>query len=393
MFNLTTNELIERNAINTATEIYQQPDVWKETVAEFNKYNKKHREFIKSIYMNHNHVRVIFTGAGTSAFAGKTLAPELRKYSQEKVSFEAIATTDIVSNPQDYLRKDVPTILVSFARSGNSPESVAAVKLGQQLVDNFYQVIITCNSGGKLARMIKGDKKSITVLTPEKSNDKGLAMTSSFTSMLITAYLLFHFDDQITNEINHKVNPIAKQFIDVFTDKIDDILTFDFERIVYLGSGLLGELSQEAALKMLELTAGKVTAIHESSLGFRHGPKSILNDQTIVVLFMSQDPYTRKYDLDILRELFEEESNLKVVVLINKHNTEVEKLADWVFTVNYGHEEVMNDFHLSLLYILFAQAFALKKSLQLGITPDNPSPDGSINRVVKGVTIYEYKSK
>ena len=55
-------------------------------------------------------------------------------------------------------------------------------------------------------------------------------------------------------------------------------------------------------------------AIHESSLGFRHGPKSILNEKSVVALFMSQDPYTRKYDLDILRELAAAKSGMKIVV-------------------------------------------------------------------------------
>src|SRR5690625_3808207 len=109
------------------------------------------RGFIKSIYEKHDSVRVIFTGAGTSAFAGDTLVPELRRQSQGHVQFESIATTDLVSNPTEFLYKETPTILVSFARSGNSPESVAAVNLGQDIVDDFYQINITCNKDGKLA--------------------------------------------------------------------------------------------------------------------------------------------------------------------------------------------------------------------------------------------------
>src|SRR5699024_2279264 len=297
----------------------------------------------------------------------------------------AITTTDIVSIPETYFEKDFPTIMVSFARSGNSPESVATVALGEQIVDHFYQVVITCNKDGQLAKDTKDNENSVTILMPDKAHDKSLAMTSSFTCMLITAYTLFS-----SNNLDENVIDYAEKLIDSLPDKLDEILKFDFERIVYLGSGMLGQLSHEAALKMLELTAGKVVALHESSLGFRHGPKSILNDKSVVVVFMSQDPYTRKYDMDILREVAADDSDMKVIALTEKEDSEVVSLADWTIPVTTGNENLTEDFSLALLYVIFAQALSLKKSMKLGITPDNPSPDGNINRVVQGVTIYNY---
>src|SRR5690625_2411929 len=250
------------------------------------------RGFVKSIYDKHDFVRVVFTGAGTSAFAGDTLVPELRRQSQGKVQFESIATTDIVSNPTEFLFKESPTILVSFARSGNSPESVAAVSLGQEIVDNFYQVNITCNKDGKLAVNSKSDENSLTILTPEKAHDQAMAMTSSFSSMIIAAYFVFTPKEFTETTMGHVISN-ANLLVEEAGDVLDDIANVDFERIIYLGSGLLSQLSHEAALKMLELTAGDVVAVHESSLGFRHGPKSILNDKSAVVLFMSQDQIGR----------------------------------------------------------------------------------------------------
>ncbi|QNK90194.1 SIS domain-containing protein [Sporosarcina sp. resist] len=389
MFNLTSDQIKESNAVHTTREIHQQPVVWKELVTDLVEQQETLKGFLTSIYKKHDTVRVILTGAGTSAFVGDTLVPELARQNQQNVQFESIPTTDIVSNPTEYLFKEIPTILVSFARSGNSPESVATVTLGQEIVTDFYQVVITCNKDGQLAKNIQGDDKSITLLMPEKANDQSLAMTSSFTSMTIAAYVLFT-EDVFTKDVATQVITSAEQLIERLGNTVDEVLGFDFERIAYLGSGLLAQLSHEAALKMLELSGGQVVAIHESSLGFRHGPKSILNDKSAVVLFMSQDPYTRKYDLDILQELAAE-SGMKIVALTETKDEEVEKLADWVISVNTGTESLSSDFHLALLYIIFAQALALKKSIQLGITPDNPSPDGAISRVVKGVTIYDYK--
>lgn len=388
MFNLSEQELREHKAVNTATEIYQQPVVWQEMIDSLLENKESTRGFVQSIYDKHEHVRVIFTGAGTSAFAGDTLVPELRRQSQGKVQFESIATTDIVSNPTEFLYKETPTILVSFARSGNSPESVAAVSLGQDIVDDFYQVNITCNKDGKLAVNSKSDENSLTILTPEKAHDQAMAMTSSFSSMIIAAYYVFSTKEFTETTMGHVISN-ANLLVEEAGDVLDDIARVDFERIIYLGSGLLSQLSHEAALKMLELTAGDVVAVHESSLGFRHGPKSILNDKSAVVLFMSQDPYTRKYDMDILREVAADESGLNVIVLVDKADDEIKGLANWTIEVDAKDKAIDNDFELALLYVIFAQALAMKKSIHLGITPDNPSPTGRINRVVKGVTIYE----
>lgn len=390
MFRLTDEQLKEGNAGYTAQEIYQQPSVWKEMVAIILAQQNEIRNFIDSIYEKHERIRIIMTGAGTSAFAGDTLVPELNRQNQYNVYFESIATTDIVSNPAEYLVEDEPTIMVSFARSGNSPESLAAVSLAKKIIKNFYQVNITCNKEGKLAKSSEGDKNSLTILTPEQANDQSMAMTSSFSNMILAAYLLFSSTPINQSGIDQVISS-GEHFVQSITDTIEQILEFDFERVIYLGSGLLGQLSHEAALKMLELTAGKVVAVNETSLGFRHGPKSILNNKSLVVIFMSQNSYTRKYDMDILREIAADELPFKTVVLAEKVNEEIQELADWSIQVNNENELFANDFYLALLYVIFAQALALKKSVKLGISPDNPSPEGRINRVVKGVTIYNYE--
>src|SRR5699024_3494229 len=187
----------------------------------------------------------------------------------------------------------------SFARSGNSQEIFASVSLGEQLVDHYYQVVVTWNEEGGLAKNIEEDDKAITILTPEAAHDQELEMTSSFTCMKVAAYTLFTNDDFAGNPMNHFIKN-AEVFSILVGADVDAILYKDVSRIAYLGSGSLAQLSHEASLKMLELTAGEVVSMYESSLGFRHGPKSILNDSSVVVLFLSQDEYTRKYDMDML---------------------------------------------------------------------------------------------
>src|SRR5699024_3346132 len=389
MFDLTLEQLKEKQADVTVSEIYHQPSVWEELSADFFAQEADYKAFLKAIYEKHDHVRVIFSGAGTSAFIGDIIAPVLNKQQLAKVHFEAVATTDAVSNPEEYFNPHTPTILVNFARSGNSPESVATVALGQKIVKDFYQINITCNKNGKLAVNSKDDDKALTLLMPDRSNDKGLAMTSSFSSMIIAAYGLFT-DGLLTKEVAHNLSTIGQELLDRVSQDIYDVLTFDFNRLVYLGSGALAQLGHEASLKMLELTGGQVMATYESSLGFRHGPKAMLTDQSLIVLFVSGEAYTRQYDVDILKELSQAETGMKIVALTEKEDEEVKALADWTFALNESDADLQDDFQRAVLYTLFAQGLAVSKSSHLGIAPDNPSPDGEINRVVQGVTIHEH---
>ena len=175
-----------------------------------------------------------------------------------------IATTDIVANPQTYLKKDVATVLVSFARSGNSPESVATVDLAKALVDELYQVTITCAAEGKLALQAHGDDRNLLLLQPAASNDAGFAMTSSFTSMMLTALLVFDPTEfAVKAERFEVLSSLARKVLDNVAD-VKELVDLDFNRVIYLGAGPFFGLAHEAQLKILELTAGQVATMYES---------------------------------------------------------------------------------------------------------------------------------
>lgn len=386
LFQLEDQELERYGAKATINEIKQQPELWKETLGIYLKEKDRIHQFLEGISSN-GPVRVIFTGAGTSAYVGDILTAYLKnRVDETKFSIESIATTDMVSNPYDYLLKDVPTLLVSFARSGNSPESIAAVELGEQLVDQFYQLNITCAPNGQLAQRSKDKENAFLLLTPSKSNDQGFAMTGSFTCMMLSA--LFIFDsktDEQKQQVVESIVEMGKQVVNE-EDQIKAIVDKDFERIAYLGSGSLAGLTREAQLKVLELTAGQYATIYDSSMGFRHGPKSFVNNKTIVFVFTSNHPYTRQYDLDILEEFKREEiTNLIVSISVQQETG----YAGDTYTFQNGQE--LEDIYLSFPYIVFAQTVAVLLSIKVGNTPDTPSATGQVNRVVKGVTIHPYK--
>ena len=387
MLNYTKEELLELGAEITTREIYQQPDVWKEAFEAYQAKREEIAAFLQVIADKHDYIKVILTGAGTSAYVGDTLVPYFKEvYDERKWNFNAIATTDIVANPETYLKKDVATVLVSFARSGNSPESVATVDLAKALVDDLYQVTITCAADGKLALQAHGDERNLLLLQPAASNDAGFAMTSSFTSMMLTALLVFDPTEfALKAERFEVVTSLARKVLDNAAD-VKELVDLDFNRVIYLGAGPFFGLAHEAQLKILELTAGQVATMYESPVGFRHGPKSLINEDTVVLVFGTTTDYTRKYDLDLVREVAGDQIARRVV-LLSDQAFGLENVKE----VALGCGGVLNDIYRVFPYIVYAQLFALLTSLKVENKPDTPSPTGTVNRVVQGVIIHDYQ--
>ena len=361
----------------TIREIARQPEVWRE-LADILEQRRGELDAFLAPLIGRDDLRVVFTGAGTSAFAGSVAKAALTSLTGRR--FDAIATTDIVSSPLTALGEDVPTLLVSFARSGNSPESIAATRLADQVLTEVHHLAITCSRDGALYREHDGADRSAVVLMPERSNDSGFAMTSSFTSMLLTALVLFTGGGRPAIEA---VANAAERVIGTQWDHLESVAARSYRRVVYLGSGAFTPLAQEASLKLLELTAGQVVSFHDSPLGFRHGPKAVLNDETLAVVFVSADPYTRRYDLDVVGELKRALGDEQVLVVTAGDSADQDVL-------HLHGLKSLNDGFAAVAAIVPAQILALSSALEVGTTPDNPFPNGEVNRVVKGVRIHEF---
>ncbi|RSM47003.1 SIS domain-containing protein [Amycolatopsis balhimycina DSM 5908] len=358
----------------TAREIEQQPATWIR-VAEA--VRRARPEIGKLIGLSG--WRIVLTGAGTSAFVGEVVARDLARHLGRPV--EAIATTEIVADPGAVVVDDRPILLVSFARSGNSPESVAAADLLQRLAPELRHLVITCDPGGRLARRWSGAGNAVVVNLPDEVNDRGFAMTSSFTGMALAALLAFGVDVDVD-----ALARAGSAVLDGAAEHAPAISGAKPARLVFLGSGPLRGLAREAALKCLELTRGEVVGLADSALGFRHGPKSVLDERTIAVVFLSIDPHARRYDVDIARELVQSLGEERVVVVGGDDAGEVGGARIWPVPSPPGVPVA----GYALLVVIAAQTTALACSLALGVTPDNPFPEGEVNRVVQGVVIHEF---
>lgn len=360
----------------TYTEITSQPRIWRELAGLLDAGAAANAAFLAPLLARPD-LRIVLTGAGTSAFVGEIAAPALARSTGRRV--EQVPTTDIVSNPREAFAQDVPTLLVSFARSGDSPESVAATDLADQLLSEPYHLILTCAADGALASTRTGRPGSHVVLMPADSNDTGFAMTSSFTSMLLSVLILLGGESPAIIE---RLATAADAVLASHTDDVAAIAARDASRLVCLGSGPLRGLAHEAGLKFLELTAGARVSFFESALGFRHGPKAVVHDNTQVIVFVSSDPYTRLYDLDIVAELRAGIGEEKVLVLAA---SPVDVPGAWVLP----DLARVPDAFAAAVHIIVPQLLGVFTSAGLGKHVDNPFPSGDVNRVVQGVVIHE----
>jgi tagatose-6-phosphate ketose/aldose isomerase len=370
-------DLAASGALWTAREIEQQPHSLQRTHTLLAGRHAELQKFIAPIADNPL-ARVILTGAGTSAYIGACLAPVLDRELAARV--DAVPTTDIVSCPHLHLHSDQPLLLVSFGRSGNSPESLQAVQLAESLVKDVRHLVVTCNAEGALNKAPL--RQVTTLLLPEETHDVSFAMTSSFSCMMYATLNALGKPGALDGRIG-AIAQATRRVIQDTQAPLADLAKNKFDRVVYLGSGPFQSLAREATLKLGELTNGAVATCFDTPLGFRHGPKTFVNSRTLVVVFVSNDALTRKYDLDLIDEVRRDGRAARVIEVTTRPRNDV--IRD---TLQVHGLADAADVELLWPYVAIAQIYAFHQSRTLGLSPDNPNKEGTVNRVVQGVRLY-----
>lgn len=378
---------VDTNGEFTAKEIAQQPIVWKKTFEVIESLKVDIIHFLKRF--SQKDVDVVLTGAGSSAFIGNAVHGVRLKH-QQKPS-RVVPTTELITHPEYYLLTKRPTVLVSFARSGNSPESLAAVQIVDQYCDESYHIVITCNNDGELY-LNTDQERTLKILLPPETNDVSLAMTSSFSSMML-AFVLLAKVDQLEEE-RKKIDELSNWgnvILNKYEGLISDISSIDFERAVFLGSGPLVGTAEESHLKLQELSDGKVICAFNSFLGFRHGPRAIVNDKTLLIYLFSDDSHARKYEYDLVQQINQTEKGIAQVAISHKPVSIDRVRFDLNICFGEEQDEKVEIEYLCIAEVMLAQLLGYYKSLNLGLNPDQPSVSGTISRVVEGVKIYKTK--
>lgn len=374
------SEFTSGGEAHTHREILSQPGLWQEVYHLIRQESEGIARFLRPVLKMEN-LRVLLTGAGTSGFIGDAAQGTLQKIWGRPV--QAVPTTEIVTQPESIFIRSVPTLLISFARSGNSPESVETVKLANACCDEVYHLIITCNGEGALANMHATAPGNIyQIVLPEATNDKSLAMTSSFTCMLLSVLLVAHVDS-LDNELE-KVLRMVEQGNMILEEKslLEALVLKGFERVVFLGSGEFLGIARECHLKLLELTDGKRVCMSDSFLGFRHGPRAIVNENTLMVYLFSRKTHIMRYERDLAEDISRDAREIRSLQIGGVNELALPNSSRIELSIDPENPYQM------IPATLVGQLLGYYSAVHLGINPDSPSTSGSISRVVQGVNIY-----
>lgn len=138
---------------------------------------------------------------------------------------------------------------------------------------------------------------------------------------------------------------------------------------------------------MQELTDGTIVCKNHSYLGFRHGPKAVTNENTLLVFIFSNRPYVTLYERDLVLSMKKGKKALYTIGIFESQIYDLQFDLAIKLSENGSH---LDEELLTICNILPGQLLGFYKSLSLGLKPDAPSVSGAISRVVEDVTIYNY---
>lgn len=384
LLELSTAERESLGLAHTLREILQQPQTWRRTYQKVQKFSTRIEEFLNKAGLGMPRripLNVLLIGAGTSDYIGKSVCALLQK--EWSCNVQAVPSTDLLTNVEDHILPDVDHLWISFSRSGDSSEGVAVLEEALAARPRIRHLVVTCNQNGKMARL--GDRDNVLSLVLDDAvNDRGLAMTSSFSNMVIVGQALAHIRNLgAYGSIVESMTASASIALPVIVNMCQRMVDEGFSKVCFLGTGPLKAAAIESGLKVIELTAGRVVGLTESFLGLRHGPLSAIDRDTLVVGFLSAAARRRAFELDLLQEICTKKITEKCLIVAPTAVTD-----GFENKLYFELPELISDLYLPPLFVLVGQLLGLSASIREGLRPDEPSPHGAISRVVTHVTLH-----
>lgn len=389
LLNLSAAEKEKRGIIHTPREIFQQPETWIRTWALIEARLQEIQAFLAAAGVKASHGErpiVYLVGAGTSDYIGHCLHHLLRQKWQCEVV--PVSSTDLLIDFSDYILEDRPYLWISFSRSGDSPEGVAVLERALAEKPQISHIVVSCNASGRMSQLIKGKSNSLGIVLDEETNDQGLAMTSSFTNMVSAGQALAHaWSPEEYEPIIQAMSEAARAFLPIAAERAEQLAIKHYTRACFIGSGTLAGTALESALKLLELSAGKTKTMSQATLALRHGPMAALDKDTLFVSFLSTQSTRQRYEIDLLREIERKQLVGASLAVLACGASSLPQLEGTEIVAPQQHWPVP-DLYRPVVDVLFGQLLGLFFSLQSGLTPDSPSPNGAISRVVQPIAIY-----
>lgn len=388
LLELSEQEKVERGLEHTPREIWQQPDTWKSTYKLCAANQTALVDVLRRAGIGRgssSSSTVYLVGAGTSDYTGRALAPLLR--GRLGCDVWAVPSTTLLTEFDDFHRPGCEYFWISFSRSGESPEGVALLERALEKRSDIRHLVITCNPRGPMAKLCsRHPEQAFALVLDDSVNDRGLAMTSSFTNMLLAGQCVGHLDDfSEFGNLVAQLSDAGRKFLPEAAETAAEVTTLGCTRAVFVGCGVLRGVADECALKVVELSSGKVTTLAETPLGLRHGPMSSVDSQTVFVAFLSSDARRRGYEIDLLREMDRKRLGRVRIVVTTGDGADAAEHSDYCLSV--GPHDIA-DVHRPILDVMLGQLIGLFASMRCGLKPDQPSPSGTITRVVQPIAIY-----
>ena len=327
---------------------------------------------------------VFLIGAGTSDYIGQSLTFLLRRCWNCEVL--AVPSTDLLTHMDEWMIPEKKYLWVSFSRSGESPEGVAVLEGARKRHPDIHHVVVSCNAKGRMIRESADDPRVLGICLDDAVNDRGLAMTSSFSNMVVFGQCLAHVNDVGTyEEVLPRLVEAGRDFLPRAADSASALAKEAYTKACFVGSGPLRAVAKESALKLSELTAGKTLTMSESVLGLRHGPMAALDQDTLFVCFLSSSRRVQAYERDLLDEIGKKRL-VECRVVVGGSEIGKDSLAEHYLAS--GAMSGIADDYRTPVDIIFGQLLGLFGSLRWNLRPDSPSPNGAISRVVQNVNIH-----
>ncbi len=387
LLELPDAEKAKRGLVHTPGEIAHQPDTWSKTFELFCNQRESIHNFLKTAGVTGagtSDVIVYLVGAGTSDYTGRAISYLLRKKWQCEVI--AVPSTDLLTQMEQTILPKRKYLWISFSRSGDSSEGVAVLEKAREQLPQVHHVVISCNANGRMLQASAGDPKTLGICMIDEANDRGLAMTGSFSNMVIFGQCLAHIQNIDAYEpVLRKLVAAGKSLLPRAADCAASVAKQGYTKACFVGSGPLREVAKESALKVLEMTAGKTLTMTESALGLRHGPMAALDDQSLLVCFLSSDKRVQGYERDLLREIGTKKIARRRVVVGGTELAADSYAEDYLAPAGVSG---IADEYRAPVDVMFGQLLGLFSSIQRKLMPDSPSPGGVITRVVEKVNIY-----
>ncbi len=387
LLDLPRTEQERRGLLFTPREIAQQPTTWRTTFGIFKREQHRIQLFLERAGVTgplEQRPVLMLVGAGTSDYIGLSIALLLRQRWGCETS--AVASTDLLTNLSDHIIPGRRYLWISFSRSGDSPEGLNVLEQSLASSPEISHLVVTCNPRSRMIAAARGQDNVCTVVLDDSVNDRSLAMTSSFTNMVIFGHCLAHAWGLDEYE------PVLEEMISAASPLLDDAtevaVAASLRKSPYvcmIGSGALAAIAREASLKVLEMSGGQIKTSAQTSLGLRHGPMAILDRKTDLICFLSAQRPRLQYEADLMQEIQTKQITASCTVIGLESDREL--VAPFCDTF-LGIRGVLPDLYRPPVDIIFGQLLGLYSAISHGLRPDAPSPQGVINRVVGDFTIY-----